>query len=101
MEPRGGTKACSRYMGHMTKMATIPVYYIYGKKLLKFSSLEPVEQFQRNLVCRIRDYGLSLFVAIITWVDLDLFFGKVKFCFLGFYMEKCDNDGFFQNDCRL
>ena len=28
------------------------------------------------------------------WVDLDLFYGKVKFCNLGFYMEKCDDDGY-------
>ena len=29
------------------------------------------------------------------WVDLDLSYGKVKFCNLGFYMGKCDNVGFF------
>ena len=35
--------------GHMTKMAVMP---IYGKK-----NPEPVERFQRDLVCRIRDSG--------------------------------------------
>ena len=34
-------------------------------------------------------------------VDLDLFFVKVKFCNLGFYVEKCDGDGFFGNFCSL
>ena len=32
-----GTKACSNCLGHMTKMATMP---IYGKILKKYSSLE-------------------------------------------------------------
>ena len=34
-------------------------------------------------------------------VDLDLFYGKVKFCNLGFYIGICDNDGFFGNYCIL
>ena len=34
----GGTKVCSNDPGHMTKMATMP---IYGKNLKKSSSLEP------------------------------------------------------------
>ena len=34
----GGTKVCSNGPGHMTKMATIP---IYGKNLTKYSSPEP------------------------------------------------------------
>ena len=32
---------------------------------------------------------------LLLWVDLDLFFGKVKFCNSGFYIEKCDSDGLF------
>ena len=32
---------------------------------------------------------------LLLWVDLDLFFGKVKFNNSGFYKEKCDSDGFF------
>ena len=31
----------------------------------------------------------------------DLFYGIVKFCNLGFYMEKCDNDGFLEKYCIL
>ena len=34
----GGTKACSKGPGHMTKMAAMP---IYGKTFKKTSSLEP------------------------------------------------------------
>ena len=34
----GGTKVCSNVPGHMTEMATMP---IYGKNLKKSSSLEP------------------------------------------------------------
>ena len=41
----GGTKVCSRHLGHMTKMAVMP---IYGKKLKtpqKSSSPEPAGRF--------------------------------------------------------
>ena len=34
-------------------------------------------------------------------LTLDLFYGKVKFCNLGFYMGKCDNNGFFGHNCIL
>ena len=36
-----------------------------------------------------------IFFKLLPWVDLDLFFDKVKFCNLGSYIEKCDSDGFF------
>ena len=48
----GGTKFCSRHLGHMTKMAATP---IYGKILKKSSSPEPAGRFSRNLVCSIGD----------------------------------------------
>ena len=44
----GGTKVCSRHLGHMTKMAATP---IYGKNPSKSSSPEPAGRFSRNLVC--------------------------------------------------
>ena len=50
----GGTKVCRNGPGRMTKMAAMP---IYGKSLKKSSSLEPVDRFQRNLVCSIGDSG--------------------------------------------
>ena len=48
----GGTKVCSRHLGHMTKMATTPMY---GKNPSKSSSPEPAGRFSRNLVCSIGD----------------------------------------------
>ena len=32
---------------------------------------------------------------MMTWVDLNLFCGKVRFCNLGFSIGKRENDGFF------
>ena len=46
----GGTKVYINSPGHMTKMATMP---IYGKNLKKSSSPEPAGQFSQNLVCSI------------------------------------------------
>ena len=57
----------------MTKMAAVP---IYGKNPLKIFSLEPVEQFQDNLVSGTMTHHNLL--NLLPWVDLDLFFGKVK-----------------------
>ena len=34
-------------------------------------------------------------------VDLDLAYGKVKFCNLGFYIGKSENNGFFKDYCSL
>ena len=45
-------KICQYDAGHMTKMATIP---IYGKIPQKSSSPEPAGRFPRNLVCGIGD----------------------------------------------
>ena len=33
--------------------------------------------------------------------DLDLFYGKVKFGNIGFYIGKSENYGFFENYCSL
>ena len=54
----GGTNVYINGPGHMTKMAAMP---IYGKKK---SSLEPMDRFQRNLVCSIGDSGPSYIVHI-------------------------------------
>ena len=48
----GGTKVCINGPGHMTKMATTP---IYGKNLKESSSPEPAGRFPLNLVCSIGD----------------------------------------------
>ena len=52
----GGTKFCSRHLGHVTKMAAKP---IYGQNPSKSSSPEPAGRFSRNLVCSIRDSSPS------------------------------------------
>ena len=52
----GGTKVCSRHLGHMTKVKT----------LQKSSSPEPMDRFPRNLVCSIGDSSPSLFVQMTT-----------------------------------
>ena len=48
----GGTEVYINGPGHLTKMATMP---IYGKNHKKSSSLKPMDRFQRNLVCSIGD----------------------------------------------
>ena len=59
----GGTKVCSRHLGHVIKMAATP---IDGKKPSKSSSPEPGGRFSRNLVCSIGDSSPSLFVQMMT-----------------------------------
>ena len=49
----GGKKVCSTGLGHMTKLAAMP---IYGKNLKKSSSLEPKGQWPWKLVCSIEYY---------------------------------------------
>ena len=54
LEPswRGGTKVCSRYLGHMTKMAAM---LIYGKNPSKIFFSRSAGRFSRNLFCSIGD----------------------------------------------
>ena len=49
--------------GHMTKMATTP---IYGKTLKMSSSLEPKGQWPLDLVCSIGDVGPTRFAQMIN-----------------------------------
>ena len=49
-----GTKFWWPHLGHIIKMATMP---IYGKNTLKSSSPEPKGQWLRGLLCIIRDTG--------------------------------------------
>ena len=44
---------------------------------------------------------LSRFFKLSPWVDLDLFYAKVKFGHIGFYMGKSENYLFFRNYCSL
>ena len=49
--------------GHLTKMATTP---IYGKLFKKSSSLEPKGHFLWDLVCSIGDVGPSMFAQMMN-----------------------------------
>ena len=75
----GGTKVCSGHLGHMTKMAAMP---IYDKNLQKSSSMEPKGQWPWALVCSIGVLGPSKLFKWWPWVDLDLFYGKAEFMLL-------------------
>ena len=82
--------------GHMTKMAAIPYM---------------IKTFENHLLQNRMSYDLeTLLVASGTqalqslykwwpWVDLDLFYGKVKCVNLGFSIGKIRNSGFFRNYC--
>ena len=88
------TKVCSNGPGHMTKVATIP---IYGKSLKK-SSLEPKAWWPWNLVCRIEYYK---FVQMMTlgWPWPILWQGQIWS--LTLLYGKNENNGFFRNCCSL
>ena len=79
----GGKKICSNGPGHMTKMAAMP---IYGKNLknllLRNQKADDLETWYAASGARVLP---SLFKC---WVDLDLFYGKVRFGPLCFCMGK-------------
>ena len=60
-------KIYAKYFGHMTKMATTP---IYGWNHLKSSSLEPEGRWPWDLVCSIGDVGPTKFVQMmnLSWL---------------------------------
>ena len=60
----------------------------YMLKTLQKSSLEPLGRMTWNLVCSIGDSGPWYFVQMMTWVDLDLFYARVKFGQLCFCIGK-------------
>ena len=60
------------------------------KTFQKSSSPETRDRFPCNLVCTIRNSGHHSLFKLIPWVHLDLFYDKVKFCDLGFSVEKVD-----------
>ena len=79
----GGTKVWSNGLGHMTKMATMP---IYGKNLKKSSSLEPKGRWLWKLMCCIGYSSTTKFVQMMTlgwpwpilWQGLCFCMGKGK-----------------------
>ena len=83
-----GKKIYINELGHITNMAAMP---IYGKNLKKSSSPEPIDQWHWNLACSILYASTTKVVQIMTWVDLDPFYAKVKFGHIGFCMGKSEN----------
>ena len=65
------------------------------KNTQKSSSPEPADRFLRNLVFTISDASPLTFEKMMTLGCLDLFYGKVNFGNIGFYMGKSENYGFF------
>ena len=82
----------------MTKMAAMP---IYGKNLKKSSFPEPIDRWPWNLVCSIVYVSTTKIFKLSPWVDLDPFYAKVKFGYIGFCMGKSENYLFFRNYCSL
>ena len=71
----GGTKVCSNGPGLMTKMAAMPVYGENLKNLLRNQKANDLETWYAASGARVLQ---SLF-KWWPWVDLELFYGKVKF----------------------
>ena len=74
-----GTKAYIIGPGHMTKMATMP---IYGKKALKIFFSRTISQMTLKLGTQQK--GFEPYKVYIN-DDLDLFYNNVKFVHLGLY----------------
>ena len=89
-----GTKVYSNGPGHMTKMAAMP---IYGKSLKNIFLLN---QKADDLKTWCAALGTPVLPSLFKWwpcVDLDLFYGKVKFGPLCFCMGKGKTMDFFRN----
>ena len=84
--------------GHMTKMAAMP---IYGKTLKNFLLQNQQADFHEIWYVASRTPAHhSLFKWWLS-SDLDLFYGKVKFGYLGFSMGKSEDSWFIRNYCSL
>ena len=89
-------KIYTNELGHMTNMATMP---IYGKNFKKSSSPEPGSGSKTDdletLYVALSMQVLPRLFKLLPWVDLDTFYAKVKFGDIGFYMGKSENYLFF------
>ena len=92
----GGMKFCSQHLGHLTKMATTT---IYGKNPSKIS--ETGTNFHETWYVASGTPAHHSLFKWWPWVDLDLFYGKVKFGNLGFSIGKIEKSGFFRNHWSL
>ena len=89
----GGTKIYSNGLGHMTSMASMP---IYGNNNKKYSALER-KTIKNILLWNEKANDFESWYALLgaqvqssvfkwwPWVDLELFCGKVKFGRLRFF----------------
>ena len=93
-------KIHQHFAGHMTKMAAMPIYGKNHFKTLLFRNYSG-QILMKLCMKHQRPKPFIICANYDPWVDLDLFYGKVKFCNLGFYMGKCDNNGFFGNYCIM
>ena len=95
----GGTKVYINGPGHMTKMAVMPKY---GKKNFKNLLLKKRKSYDpETWHAALGTQFLQSLYKWWPWVDLDLFYGNVKFCKLGFSKGKSENSGFLRNSCSL
>ena len=96
---KGGKKVCIFGPGHMTKMAAM---LIYSKNLEISSSTEPLGRLPLNLVCSIWGSSTIKFkYKWWSWVDLDLFYGKVKFGPIDFNVGNTEKEHFFISYCAF
>ena len=95
---RIGMKIYTNELGHMTNMATMP---IYGKNLKKSSSPEPIDPWPWNLVCSIMYGSTTKVVQIKSLVWPWPILRQGQFGHIGFWMEKSENYLFFGNYCSL
>ena len=93
-----GTIVYSNGPGHMTKMATIP---IYGKTLKNLLLWNQKADDLETWYAASGAWVLSNLFKWWPWVDLDLFYGKVKFVPLCFHVVERWNNEFFRNYCCL
>ena len=91
-------KIYTNELGHMTSMATMPIY----DKNLKKSFL------QKQLTDNLETFSVTLSMEVLPslfklwcWVDLDPFYAKVKFGYIGFWVGKSENYLFLGNYCSL
>ena len=64
--------------GHMAKMAVLQIYCKYTFKNLL--SKNHLANFDETWYEALETQALYLLFKLRPWVDLDLFYGKVKFC---------------------
>ena len=95
----GGTKVCINGPGHMTKMAAMRIYMVktFKSLLLQNGKSYDLETWYAASGTR----ALQSLYKWWQWVDLDLFYDKVKFGNLCFSIGKIENSGFFRNYCSL